>query len=284
MALINGLNVGEATVKIAQAALAQEAWLQAGKTFNDDYQQTEAGKILIPVVPEGSLEVKTSHRVSNSDFNYDMVEILTNNIYPISKDVPGYSVEALPTDVEMDAELYNMTTIRVARQQSALAILGSGAVDTNTTPTTLTNLKAHILGTRKAMRDDKARPDVILASTDVYALLLERQGTDFTPITNDEVISNGRVGMYYGAMVFENEDLDGASSYKYVDAAGVIQTVDCSDIEYIMYDHRYFSIIDLVNKTQKSPSPDQLGTRLISELDAGMRITNAKGVKVKKAV
>lgn len=285
MALINGLNVGESTAKIAQAALAQETWLQPGKTCNDEYQETDAGKITIPVIPiDQTMEVSISHRIADSDFNYDMVEILTNNIFPKGKDVHGYSVAALPTDVEMDAELSIMETIRVARQKTALAVLAVGAEDTNTTATTSANVKANILATRKALRKLKAKPDVMLASVDVYSALLEQAGAEFTPIYNDEVIKNGRVGLYSGMLVFELEDLDGASSYKYVNASGVVTTVDISDVEYIMYDHRFFSVIDALAATQKAPGPNFQGTRIIGEVDSGMRMTNDSAVVVKKSV
>lgn len=282
MALINGLNVGESTAKIAQAALSQETWLQPGVTCNDEYQETAAGKISIPIMPVEDLDVGTSRRVSDSDFNYGMVDLLTNNTFVKVKDVMGYSKEALPTDVEMDAELFIMNTIRVSRQKTALAILATATADTNTTKTTAANVKAHILASRKALRKKNANPNVILASADVYSALLELSGKEFTPLYNDEVIKNGKVGLFMGMRVYDVSDLNDESSYKYVDAAGVVQTVSVEGIEYIMYDSNYFAVVDALSQTQKSPGTNFIGTRVIGEIDSGMKITNADAILVKK--
>lgn len=284
MALINGSNVGESTSKIAQAALSQETWLQPGVTCNDEYQETAAGKITIPIIPTEDLDVGTSRRISDSDFNYGMVDLLTNNVFVKGKDVMGYSKEALPTDVEMDAELFIMNTIRVSRQKTALAILATAGADTNTTATTAANVKANILATRKALRKKKAKPNTVLASVDVYDFLLQAAGKDFTPLYNDEVIKNGRVGMYMGMMVYEVEDLDGESEFKYVDASGVVQTVAMTGIEYIVYDSRFFAVVDVLSQTQKSAGTNFIGTRVIGEVDSGMKITNANAILVKKAL
>lgn len=283
MALINGLNVGESTTKIAQAALSQETWLQPGVTCNDDYQETAAGKITIPVIPTEDLDVGTSRRISDSDFNYGMVDLLTNNVFVKGKDVLGYAKEALPTDVEMDAELFIMNTIRVSRQKTALAVLASADADVSETKTTAENVKSNILATRKALRKKKAKPDTVLASVDVYDFLLQAAGKDFTPLYNDEVIRNGRVGMYMGMMVYEVEDIDGDSSYKYVDASGVLQTVSMAGIEYVMYDSRFFAVVDVLSQTQKSAGTNFIGTRVIGEVDTGIKVTNANAVLVKKA-
>ena len=282
MALINGINLGETTAAMAQAVLSQDTWLQAGRTCNDQYQKDAAGKITIPIMPSSDLEVSLTHRVEANDFNYSMLAVLLNNVFLNNYDVRGISIEALPTDVIADAEINLMETVRIARQKSALAVLATGTADTSTTATIAANVKANVLASRAILRKKKANADIMLASVDVYTALLDRAGQDFTPLYNDETIKYGRIGAYMGMLVFEVTDLDGISSYKYTNDSGVATTVDTSDIEYIMYDHKYFSVIDAMDEIQKSPGPDFLGTRMIAEVDSGIKITNADAVIVKK--
>lgn len=283
MALIGSQYVGDATAKVVEKVLRTSTWLKAGETCNDEYTADGAGKISIPVATGAATEAGITHEVNSSVETYTDVPLLLNNIFAKGKKVYGYSVETVPFDTLAEAEISLAEDNREGRQQAALAVLVAQGTDlTDTTAVTASTVKAQIIAARKALRKTKAKANVILCSVDVYSDLLTVAGTEFTPISNEAIAETGRFGMYYGALVFEVEDLDGVSSYKYVNDSNVVTTVDCSLVEFIMYDASKLACIDAISAIQKAPGSNFVGTNIIEEICTGLKVTRATSAVVKK--
>ena len=283
MALIGSQYVGDATAAVVEKVLRTSTWLKAGETCNDEYTVSGAGKISIPVATGVATEAGITHEVTSSAETYGEVPLLLNNIFAKGKKVYGYSVETVPFDTLAEAEISLAEENREGRQQAALAVLvAQGTALADTTAVTASNVKAQIIAARKALRKTKAKANVLLCSVDVYSDLLTVAGTEFTPIVNEATAETGRVGMYYGALVFEVEDLDGETTYKYVNDSNVVTSVDCSLVEFIMYDSSKLACIDAIAEIQKAPGATFVGTNIIEEISSGIKVTRATAVVVKK--
>ena len=73
----------------------------------------------------------------------------------------------------------------------------------------------------------------------------------------------------------------GNSAAVYYDHAGVKHTVDLTGVDFVMYDHRFFSIVDNLEEMRIIDSEKFVGSLAQIEINAGYRVTTADGVIVK---
>ena len=284
MALVVGNgSVASGMSPVVEQGLYADEIFRDGVTFTSDYTIGNAGQIQVEQYsPDNSIEPKTpGSNFTNSEYTNTVVDINTNNSFQKSQKVPAYYEASMPTNVLMNSTWKVTEDVRIARQKSGLAVL----VDEGTTSSVtsaISDIKADILASRATLRTKHARPDVCICSVNVYTEMLKAAGNDYTPVINDDVVTYGRVGYWMGILFVEATLLDGTSSYKYNQANGTAKTVDISDVEYILYDHRGYSIIDRLTLLRVKDSEQFAGSLVQEEVDTGFKVTNANTVLVRK--
>jgi len=282
------LVVGNGTVAsgmspIVEQGLYADEIFRDGVSFTSDYTIGNAGQIQVEKYsPDNSIEPKTpGSNFTNSEYTNTVVDINTNNSFQKSQKVPAYYEASMPTNVLMNSTWKVTEDVRIARQKSGLAVLVDEGTASSVT-SAISDIKADILASRATLRTKHARPDVCICSVAVYTMMLKAAGTDYTPVINDDVVTYGRVGYWMGILFIEATLLDGTSSYKYNQANGTAKAVDISDVEYILYDHRGYSIIDRLTLLRVKDSEQFAGSLVQEEVDTGFKVTNADTVLVRK--
>lgn len=282
------LVVGQATVAtgmspVVEGGLYADEVFQDGVTFTSEYDVGNAGQIQVEVYsPDNSIEPKTpGSDFTHSEYANTVVDINTNNSFQKSQKVPAYVTATMPPTVLVNKTWAVTEDIRIARQKTGLAVLATeGTESEDTTAVTSENVKSLVLAARKTLRLKHAKPDTVLASVDTYSAMLEIAGKDYTPVTNESVVATGRVGYWMGMLWVEATLLGG--SFKYNDASGSAKTVDTKDVEFIMYDHMAYAIIDKLVMLRTIDNPNAAGALVQEEVDSGFKVTNKDCVIVKK--
>lgn len=290
MALVIGGNATVATgmSPIVEAGLYADAIFIDGVTFTSQYNIGSAGQIQVEKYA-GGRGVKPGQAGGDfTDRNYTntVVDINVNNSFKDSVKVPAYFEATMPTSVLMNKTLEVTQKTGTGRQESALAALvDQGTASADTDELTVDNIKPKVITSRSELRKKHAKPNVVIASVDTYALMLEAAGKDFTPMYNDDVIRQGKVGLWLGMLWVEADLLDGSTSdYQYLNDSGVATTVDTSDVDFIMYDFMAFSLIDRLDGLRVKESEQFFGSKVQEEIVSGFKVTNAACVSVKKSL
>jgi hypothetical protein len=290
MALVIGGNATVATgmSPIVEAGLYADAIFIDGVTFTSQYNIGSAGQIQVEKYA-GGRGVKPGQAggdFTDRDYTNTVVDINVNNSFKDSVKVPAYFEATMPTSVLMNKTLEVTQKTGTGRQESALAALvDQGTASADTDELTVDNIKSKVITARSGLRKKHAKPNVVIASVDTYALMLEAAGKDFTPMYNDDVIRNGKVGLWLGMLWVEADLLDGSTSdYQYLNDSGVAIPVDTSDVDFIMYDFMAFSLIDRLDGLRVKESEQFFGSKVQEEVVSGFKVTNADCVSVKKSL
>lgn len=290
MALRIGANATVATgmSPIVEAGLYADAIFIDGVTFTSQYNIGSAGQIQV-VKYAGGRGVKPGTPGANftdRDYTNTVIDINVNNSFKDSVKVPNYFEATIPNDLKMSKVLEVTMKTGTGRQESALAALvDQGTVSANTDALTVENIKSTVIDMRSDLRKKHAKPNVVIASVDAYALMLAVAGKDYLPMYNDNVIRQGKVGMWLGMIWIEADLLDGSTSdYQYLNESGVATTVDTSKVDFIMYDFMAFSLIDRLDALRVKESERFVGSLVQEEIVSGFKVTNEDCVLVKKAI
>lgn len=283
------LVVGSATVATGMSPVVEEAlyaddFLIDGITFTSKHEVGNAGQIqVVKYAADNSIEpTAPGSNFSDDAYANTVVDINCNNAFQKSVKVPAYYEATMPIDVRADRTWDVTRAVATGRQKSAIAALVKQGTDANdTTAVTKSNVKDLVINGRQALIKKNARPNVIIASPEVYGSMLKAAGSEYVPAFNDEVIRAGRIGTFMGILWFESSLLDGTSSYKYLKADGTAETVDISKVDYILYDGNAFSIIDKLVALRVVDSELFMGSKIQEEIDTGFLVTNADCVLVK---
>lgn len=287
MALIIG---GKATVAtgmspIVEAGLYADAIFIDGVTFTSKYNVGSAGQIQVEVYNggRGSRPVQPGSDFIDRDYSNTVVDININNSFQDSVKVPNYFEATMPTNILMNKTLEVTQKVGTGRQESALAALvHQGTISDNKEALTVDNIKDAVLAERKILRKKHAKPNVVIASVDTCSLMLEVAGKEYTPLYNDDVIRQGKVGLWLGMLWIEADLLDGSTAdYQYLDASGKVETVNTSKVGFIMYDANAYSIIDRLDTLRVKESENFSGSKVQEELVSGFKVTNADCVSVR---
>ena len=290
MALRIGDNATVATgmSQIVEAGLYADAIFIDGVTFTSKYNIGSAGQIQVvkyaggrgakPGVPGGNF--------SDREYTNTVIDINVNNSFRDSVKVPTYFEATMPLELIMDKTIEVTQKAGTGRQESALAALvAQGTASDDNEALTVDNIKSKVIALRSALRKKHAKPNVVIASVDTYALMLEVAGKDFTPMYNDEVARQGKVGLWMGMLWIEADLLDGATTdYTYKNDSGADTAVDTSKVDFVMYDFNAFSIIDRLDALRIKESEQFVGSKVQEEICSGFKVTNADCVLVKKTV
>ena len=281
--VVNGATVATAMSPIVEAGLYADEIFIEGKTFTSQYDVDSAGQIQVEKYsPDMEVKAKVpGSNFSDKDYKNTVITINTNNAFQYSQKVPAYFEATMPTSVKMNQTLRTTENVRIGRQKAGLAALVHGGTEsTNTEAITETNFKEEFLKDRKILVDKFAKPNVAITSTEVYNIMLKLAGTEFTPSTNENVVTTGQVGYWMGILWIEAPLLGGSLSF--LNESGIEQAVDTANIDYILYDYKAYSIIDKLTMLRVIDSEDFAGSKIQEEIDTGFKVTNADCVLVRK--
>lgn len=284
MALVVGsAGVASAMSDVVEQALYADDIFMDGVTFSSKHQKSEAGQIqVVKYSGDHSIEPGTP----GADFVDDsyantVVDINCVNGYQKSQKVPGYYEATMPITVKAGVTVDVTLAVAEGRQKSAIACLVEEGTDSSvTTAITAQNIKDKVIESRKTLRDKFAKPNVVLASTAVYAVMLGVAGKDYSPLFNDEVVRTAQVGMWMGMLWIECPYLGQDYTLKYKDGTST-KSVDVDNVEYIMYDFNALSIIDVLAALRVIDSENFFGSKVQEEIDTGFKVTNADCVLIK---
>ena len=281
--VVNGATVATAMSPIVEAGLYADEIFIEGKTFTSQYDVDSAGQIQVEKYsPDMEVKAKVpGSNFSDKDYNNTVININCNNAFQYSQKVPAYFEATMPTSVKMNQTLRTTENVRIGRQKAGLAALvHGGTASTNNEAIIETNFKEEFLKDRKLLVDKFAKPNVAITSTEVYNIMLKLAGTEFTPSTNENVVTTGQVGYWMGILWIEAPLLGGSLSF--LNESGIEQAVDTANIDYILYDYKAYSIIDKLTMLRVIDSEDFAGSKIQEEIDTGFKVTNADCVLVRK--
>lgn len=163
-----------------------------------------------------------------------------------------------------------VNSVKEQFQLHALGVLvGEGRISSITAATTVDTVKENILASRKALRDEGANPDILIASTKIFGFLLEKAGQEYFPNSNEEVLRTGSVGKYYSFNVYESNLIDDGG--------------ESGDVEYVLYDHEAYSILYALETVRMvDAGKDFVGSYAQAQMVAGFKVTLPEAVNVKK--
>lgn len=285
MAQYGSFYVDERYSKILEPNLYGDAIMQPNQTFNNQYQgDAAAGLVKIykttrdsavdPTTPAGDF--------SNENIANTLIDLRLNNSFRKSKkiyDVAANSVQYKVADETLSTAIKD---VQEGWHYSALACLAYEGTDlADYTAVTKDNIKSYVLTARKALRNNHAKPNTVIASVAVYSSMLELAGGDYTPSKNENTLTTGRVGVWLGMTWYEGDLLDNEQA-KYYDHAGTLRVVDLTDVDFIMYDSTTFHIVNNLNAMRLRDAESFVGTLAQVEINAGFRVSNAEKVVIKK--
>lgn len=278
------LNVDEKYSSIVEPNLYTDNVLEPGITYNEDFQG-DANSGLVKVYKQKS-DGATDPTTPAGDFSHtnaenELLDLRLNNSFRKSKKI--YKVQANAVSYPLADTTFTaaINDVKEGYQASGLACLANEGIALEvTTAITKSNIKSTVLAMRKQLRKKKAKADVVFASVDAFTAMLEAAGDQFTPAKNDEMIATGQVGYWLGMKWYEANATENTAA-KYYDHAGKLNTIDLSGVDLIMYDHRFFSIVDNLEEMRIIDSENFVGSLAQIEINAGYRVTTKAAVAVK---
>lgn len=288
MSVIYGINVDSTYSKFFEPNLYFNSWLIPETSYTNKHQNGPAGSILI-------------HRFNNfaavapgkpgRDFEHvsatnDVIPIVLNNNYQKSRKLYDVEIGAIGAALAEESLAAATEEVRMGREQSALAALCTEGTVGLTDPVTADNVKQTILAERQAMIEQSGYADIILASPATYTALLTMSGRDFTPVQNERIQMEGRVGKWFGFTVFECNGLSSQSAAVYYDYENKENSVSpevLSKIDFIMYNSQALSVVDNLSKYKLQDGGVIFnGVAAQVEVNTGFRVTNGVLARIHK--
>lgn len=284
MAEYNNVHVDERYSDILEPNLYPDSVMIPGVTYNDDYQG-DAASGLVKIYKQGSdgkvNPEKPAEDFSNESTANDLIDLRLNNAFRKSKKIYKVQANAVPYDLADKTLSVAVQDVRQGWQTGGVACLSNeGTAVADTTKLTASNIKPKILDARKTLRKKFANPDVVIASVDTYSIMLEIAGKDYTPSSNEGIMTTGRIGTWLGMTWVEGNVLESTEA-KYYNHEGNLITVDLSKVDFIMYDHLTFSIVNNLEMMRIIDSEEFTGSKAQVEMNSGYRVSNAARVAVK---
>ena len=275
------MNVDEKYASILEPNLYYNPVMVPGVTFTDKYQTGPAGQIFVHKVYTSAVEAGTPGRdFADKKMADTLIPIQLNNNFQQSYKLYGVQAAAVAFSAGEEALSTAISECREGWMQCAIACLAhEGFAATATAAITAENVKADIIATRKEIVKKKGRANVVMCTPDFYGVVLEAAGKDFTPVQNDRVAETGNVGKWLGMTFVEANGA--AGSIKYYDHAGTQQTVDMTNVQYVMYYHEALSIVSNFDLARIIDSERFAGSRAQVEMNTGYRVTNQDLVAVR---
>ena len=277
------VNVDERYSPILEPNLYYNSVFAPGKTFTDKYETGPAGGIYVHKLDTAAVTVGTPGRdFSDVTASDSLIQIVLNNNFQSSKKI--YGVQASAVDISLANEELSVATAEVAEawNQAGLACLvKEGTTASTASAITKNNIKKMVLAARQEIVEAKGKADVLLATPATFACILEAAGSEYIPQANEYTNRTGSVGQWLGLTVVECAGLS-ASNGKYYNAAGSLNTVSFSAVDFVMYNKEAFSIITNFDVARIINSENFAGSKAQVEMNSGFKVTSAAQVVVKK--
>lgn len=281
-----GYFVDEKYSAIVEPNLYYDSVLQPGLTFTDKFQGDAASGLVhvYRIKTDGVQDPKTPA----SDFSHEkaeneLIDLRLNNTQSKSKKIHQLQANSVPYSMADEHLSQAVLDCKQGWQASGIACLAhEGTVLSDTAAITKTNIKKVVLDARKEVRKGQAVANVVLASVETYTTMLEAAGDQYTPVVNDQIMQSGQVGKWLGMLWVECNMMDVMDAAKYYDYAGVLQTVNLTEVDFIMYDFNAFSIVDNLESIRLKDSENFTGTLAQVEFNSGYRVTTKAKVAVRK--
>jgi hypothetical protein len=285
--LYGNQHVDERYASIFEPNLYFNSFLVPGATCTNKYQQKAGGIYVHKLTGVAPVEPGTPGR----DFNHtnaadELIQIVLNNNYQKSRKLYDVQMEAVDAALAEESLRTATEEVREGRELSAIAtLITEGTASNNTTAITADNVKEIILGERAALSKAKGRANVILASPDTYAAILNGAGKEFVPSRNERIQMSGQVGEWFGFTVFECNALAYSGTPGYYDFSGAKKTVTASKlgaVDFIMYYSEALSVVDNLSKYKMEDGGVIFnGIAAQVEVNTGFRLTNSALARVK---
>jgi hypothetical protein len=261
---------------------------QPGLTFTDKYTLGAAGQIFIHKLGKVAVTAGEPGQDFNSVNTADsVIQITLNKAFRRSEKIYGTTAASVAYPIAAAHLEQALADVREGWNTEATKALVSekyNPANANTigpasvlagTALTAENIYASIVNDRSVLVANKARPDALIVSPAVYALLL--QSPEFVRASDlaRETASSGMVGSVAGLSVFE---YSGMLTGFNVRPGGSAVNID---VEYIMYDHDAFSIITNVEVIRLVDSEVFSGTLAQVEVLSGFKLTNTDRALIK---
>ncbi len=282
MGVIYGdLNVDERYSGLLEPNLFYESVFVPGVTFTDQYEEGPAGGIYVHKLSTSAVEPGAPGRdFTDEAAKDDLIQIVLNNNFQKSKKI--YGVQAAAVSISLANENLSVATNEIKEgwmQSGNACLVTEGTASSNTGA--ITSAKAALIAERTEISKKKGKADVVLCSPEFFGKLLEEVGDKFTPVMNDKVAATGTIGTYLGFTIIEDNGLSAASA-KYINNAGTTKTASFGGVDFIMYNHKAFSIVNNLEAMRIVDSENFVGSKAQAEINSGYRVTNPDLVRVRK--
>jgi hypothetical protein len=223
------------------------------------------------------------------DFANSEVTITLNNQLSESVKVPRATVAATSAPV-LDKQLDdNARQMQVRQGRAAIACLYTeGTKKTLSAALTKDNIKDELLaGQADIMASLGAAPDVCLVSPEKYATILGSFSKEMSPTFIDQVNQYGRVNNWLGMNILPCAALSPKINLPYSyfdhnssDTAKQVTAANLSKVEYIMYNHNTFALMELLSGIDTMKDPDSPSYLLNCDMVIGLSVLYPELVRV----
>lgn len=282
MAVLYGQQyVDEKYSKTIEPNLYTDTVLIPGVTFTQKYMEGPAGGIFVHKLDSGNAVVPgTPGRDFTDEAAKDeLIPIVFNNNFMKSRKIYGVQAAAVsfPMAEEYLSDALNVT--KEGRQYSGLACLvKEGTVSEDTDAVTEANAVEKLTAMRKQIKDNKGKANFAMVSTDIYAILLAKLGL---ASVMDPAVVSGELLKRFGLTIIECNGFDNETA-KYYDRAGVLQTVDLTDVDMIVGYNEAFSLLDNFETYRIVDSENFSGSKAQVEYNTAFTVNSPSQVIVKK--
>ena len=284
--LVGQINGDERYSAIVEPNLYSNAIFQPGITYTDKYEVADAFAAKVAKVGVGAYADPSTGvgDYSHENASDELITIPYNNCFKESKKMYNIQMQSVSYNMGEENLAVAIQKVRVRKDRSGVACLvHEGTASSVVDASTATTLKANVLAVKKELMDVDANPTVAICTNEFYTTMLSIANNEFTSDVKNFVSQEGQVGRWLGILWIPTSILN-LPNAKYYDNTGVLQTVDFSDIEFVMYDADAFSILgNVTDNGLYDGHPAFNGVAAQNELYAGFKVTNPKRARVKKA-
>ena len=282
-----GHNVDDRFSPLVEPNLFAGNVFQPGVTFTDKYQLDAAGQI---IVHKPGVSVLTPTLPGASDFSDTIVQdsLITislnreikrsRKMYAVVAATVAYASAAaeIETALAEVREAWNLDHIAAFNEPGMYVKSSNAAVAVN-------EAYNEIVDARKALRELKANPDVLIVSPAFYAKLLKAPEFQRSVDRDTQVIRDAFVGRVAGLNVYEYESLNSgvANGTTFTNVAingstgNITWNAAADELEFVMYDHDALSIVTAVTAVRVVDEPTRfVGSLAQAQINYGRKLTN----------
>lgn len=237
-----------------------------GITFTDKYQTDQMGQLFVRKLGKGTVDTSADLTFTHNQTADALISIVLDKSFKQSEAI--YESVEIARQSGTGLQKFEVVARNVAEAwqlQAHTTIVAEATASATTTATVAADVKDVFISVRKELRDNNAKPDVLIASTEFYSKILGYSGKEFQPATNDEILRSGVVGRFLGVNVYESTQL--------------VDTGLAGSVEFVMYDHDAYTILtQLITSRIVDAGKDWVGSAAQLEIKSAFKVTNAERV------